>query len=145
VKTLCELLQEKASGVFALSGDADVERIGEIASGFDCAIVPVRGKIRNKQDFLSEMAGSLNFPDYFGHNWDAFEECISDTDQIPNQTLVLILNDVAAFAKNEPEEMKTAIDILRDAAEAWSGEGKTLVVLLTPTDVEEFGVQTIRA
>jgi RNAse (barnase) inhibitor barstar len=144
VKTLHELLQEKASGVFALSGEAEAEKIGEIASGFDCAIVPVIGKIKNKQDFLSEIADSLNFPDYFGHNWDAFEECISDPDRVPNQMLVLIFEDIAEFAEKEPEEFKTATDILRDAAEAWSGAGKSLVVLLTRRGIEEFGIHMIR-
>jgi hypothetical protein len=145
VKTLRELLREKASGVFRLTGEAGLEKINEVASGFDCSVFRAHGKtIENKRDFLAATATSLNFPEYFGHNWDAFEECISDPDLTPNQTLIVIFDDMTAFVKNEPDQFKTALDILRDAARAWSDAGKSLLVLVIHADVEELKMESIR-
>ena len=35
-------------------------------------------KITSKESFLKEIAEALEFPDYFGHNWDALEDCLKD-------------------------------------------------------------------
>ena len=35
-------------------------------------------KITSKESFLKEIAEALEFPDYFGHNWDALEDCLRD-------------------------------------------------------------------
>jgi RNAse (barnase) inhibitor barstar len=35
------------------------------------------------------LAGELNFPDYYGKNWDAFDECISDPEvNLPDRVRV---------------------------------------------------------
>ncbi|GAA3774285.1 barstar family protein [Streptomyces phyllanthi] len=39
----------------------------------------VRGsRCRTKQDLFTEWAAGLGFPDHFGHNWDAFHDCLRD-------------------------------------------------------------------
>lgn len=35
-------------------------------------------KITSKESFLKEIAEVLEFPSYFGHNWDALEDCLRD-------------------------------------------------------------------
>ncbi|MEH2414393.1 MAG: barstar family protein [Nostoc sp.] len=35
-------------------------------------------KINSKETFLSKAAEAMQFPTYFGVNWDAFDECITD-------------------------------------------------------------------
>ena len=35
-------------------------------------------KITSKESFLKEMAEALEFPSYFGHNFDALEDCLRD-------------------------------------------------------------------
>ena len=35
------------------------------------------------------LSAKLNFPDYYGHNWDAFDECIADPEiELPQRVLV---------------------------------------------------------
>ena len=33
----------------------------------------------NKDTLLTSMAKACDFPDYFGHNWDALWDCLTDT------------------------------------------------------------------
>ena len=33
----------------------------------------------NKDTLLTSIAKACNFPDYFGHNWDALWDCLTDT------------------------------------------------------------------
>lgn len=36
------------------------------------------GGIRSERQLFSYFAAELAFPDYFGHNWDALDECMRD-------------------------------------------------------------------
>lgn len=87
-------------------------------------------EIRDKQSFLQKMAEVMQFPDYFGYNWDALEECITDLDWCPAARYILIYDYPEAFSKVEPEEWKIAYDILRSAVEYWQGTDTPLEVLL---------------
>jgi RNAse (barnase) inhibitor barstar len=65
----------------------------------------------DKASFLAAAARDLEFPDYFGGNWDAFEECVRDfaADRKP----VLVVWTGAAAV---PEEVRdTAIEIFSAA------------------------------
>ena len=87
-------------------------------------------EIRDKQSFLQKMAEVMQFPDYFGYNWDALEECITDLDWYPAARYILIYDYPESFAKAEPKQWKIAYDILRSAVEYWQGMDTPLEVLL---------------
>jgi len=87
-------------------------------------------EILDKQSFLRKVAEVMRFPDYFGYNWDALEECITDLDWCPAARYILIYDYPEVFSKVEPEEWKMANDILRSAVEYWQGTDTPLEVLL---------------
>ena len=66
-------------------------------------------------DLFTGLAKALDFPDYFGRNWDAVEECLRDIDAEPT---ILLVNDAAARWQEEPQSMSTLVDVwLSTAAE----------------------------
>ena len=87
-------------------------------------------EIRDKQSFLQKVAEVMRFPDCFGYNWDALEECITDLDWCPAARYILIYDYPEAFSKAEPEQWKIAYDILRSAVEYWQEIDIPLEVLL---------------
>jgi RNAse (barnase) inhibitor barstar len=72
---------------------------------------------------FTEFARALEFPDYFGHNWDALEECLTDLEWLPAKGYILLITDAALVLSNDEEEYETFLEILRDAGEAW-GNGQ---------------------
>ncbi|UBF24964.1 barstar family protein [Kovacikia minuta CCNUW1] len=86
-------------------------------------------RIANKSDFLQACAQVMHFPPYFGNNWDAFEECMTDPGIISINQLILLYNHPENFAQNEPNQWKTAVYILRTAIEYWSEKNVLMYVL----------------
>jgi RNAse (barnase) inhibitor barstar len=80
-------------------------------------------KCQTTAGLLTECARALDFPDYFGHNWDALEECLTDLEWLPAKGYILLITDAAQVLSNDETEYETFLEILRDAGEAW-GSGQ---------------------
>lgn len=80
--------------------------------------VEVPSGIRSKKELLRLLGASLNFPDYYGVNWDAFEECIRDLSWLPDGNVVIKHNDLPV--ENDEDSVQTYLAILRDAVAKWS-------------------------
>ena len=85
---------------------------------------------RDKNAFLKTIAKSLRFPDYFGHNWDAFYDCLIDLEHEKGEGILVLLREASGFARAEPEEFAAAVDTLQDAVEFWNDDGKMLLVIV---------------
>ncbi|MDH4185649.1 MAG: barstar family protein [Nitrospira sp.] len=84
----------------------------------------VRGaKCRTTDGLLTEFARALDFPDYFGHNWDALEECLADLEWLPAKGYVVLITDAIQVLPDDEDEYETFLEILSDAGEAW-GSGQ---------------------
>jgi hypothetical protein len=79
-------------------------------------------KMRTVNSLFDEFAAALQFPYYFGENWNAFDECLTDLAWLPGDVYILIItNSEATLATEEDEEqLVTLIDILQNAGEEWS-------------------------
>ncbi len=72
-------------------------------------VVPVG--ISSKAELFAFLARALPLPDYFGHNWDALEECLGDLES----EAALIHQDVPL--EGHPPEQRTYLEILAGAAQ----------------------------
>lgn len=63
----------------------------------------------DKSSLLSALAIALNFPDYFGHNWDAAWDLLADN-QVTALSLIIHAEDVVDLA-----DFKTFIELLAEA------------------------------
>ena len=92
-------------------------------TGFVLKIIKGR-HCKTPANLFAEFAQALRFPDYFGHNWDALEECLADLEWLPAKGYILLITDAEGVLPDHEEEYETFLEILRDAGEAW-GNGQT--------------------
>lgn len=114
----------------AAAAPDEVCRAGSEA-GWHCYVLDAR-TVRDKGSFLDACARAFGFPDWFGHNWDALEEALTDlADSAAGAPASIILYEGwAAFASAEPEQWRTALSILRATVERWRERSAPLYVLL---------------
>lgn len=89
--------------------------------------------IHDKAEFLSACARAMRFPGYFGRNWDAFEECITDLAWQPASGYLLLFESPYRFAFASPRDWQMALHILIEAAEYWRQKDRPFFVLLRRT------------
>lgn len=74
-------------------------------------IVHIDGRnLRNKAEFLTTVSKALNFPDYFGNNWDAFAECLDDLYWQNN--IALIIEHANELLIDAEEDRKILFEIV---------------------------------
>lgn len=76
-----------------------------------------------KAELLARFAQALRFPHWFGHNWDALSDCLTDLSWLPAQHYRLVLGEPQALRAAAPETLDTALEILTEAAEFWAHAG----------------------
>jgi RNAse (barnase) inhibitor barstar len=67
-----------------------------------------------------ELADALQFPEYFGHNWDALEECLADLEWLPAKGYVLLFTEAECILAGNEDDFATFLEVLNDAGEAWA-------------------------
>ncbi|MFI7675798.1 barstar family protein [Actinophytocola sp. NPDC049390] len=79
---------------------------------------------RTRAAFFAEAARVLDFPPYFGHNWDALVDCLRDAGAID----VVVSHAEELLADESPAQFATLLDIAASAAP----DGLTLTLVTNP-------------
>jgi RNAse (barnase) inhibitor barstar len=117
--------------------DDRVRGIESLASALNwpCYVVDLTDCV-DKPSLLQRIADTLLFPSWFGHNWDAFFDCLVDLASARRATgCVIILRNAAAMRDHAPEALDTALGILEDAAKVWERRGvamRTFIDVVLP-------------
>jgi RNAse (barnase) inhibitor barstar len=91
-------------------------------------------EIASPAALLAAFAESLQFPDYFGRNLDALNDCLSDLDIPDDGGLVLILQDYDAFSRRFPSLAHQILDICASNSRIFLLTGKRFVILMSSRD-----------
>jgi len=88
------------------------------------AIRVVRGeKMKTRAGLFDEFAAALQFPDYFGENWAALDECLSDLEWMPSEGYaVLMSNSLSVLSEEDPEDRAILPRLLARVCKFWATE-----------------------
>ena len=66
---------------------------------------------------LTELGRVLNFPTWYGINFDALNDCLTDPDWQPAPGHLVFIDGIAALHQGDPKGFFTLIEVLQAAAE----------------------------
>ena len=75
---------------------------------------------QTKEMLLRELAKVMCLPDYFGHNWDALSDILTDADFFDVPGVLVLVRNEAAFSKAQPADFTVFYEILTEAAHFWA-------------------------
>ena len=118
-KLLERLKDPSRSGAYRVSGDAEVQEV----LGDGLKRISLRG-VTTKSALLERMAQSLGFPQWFGGNWDALEDCLTEREGY------LLFSDYEAVPA---DDLGVLLDVLASVGEFWADQGRPFfAVFLDP-------------
>lgn len=94
-------------------------------------------KTKGKEQLLRQLSIQLNFPEYFGSNWDALLDCLSDFHWI-NQTKIVIVHDEVPVLNDN--DLRIYFDLISEAILSWRKykDGKEhLLEIVFPLEAKE--------
>lgn len=114
----------------------------------------MRGQEMHDSDgVFTQFYETLRLPDYFGWNWNALRDCLTDLRWHSAKHFLVTLDDAHATLSGNPEEREILFHILNDTANFWAGKpelpGQEKVtfqaVLLCPPETQGEMLREVRA
>lgn len=94
----------------------------QLMSDYEKAVIRmIRGKKSTTvPDFFNEVGAALQFPYYFGENWDSFDECITDLSWIDGDAYLLMVSQANLLLQDAAQkDFQILMQVLSDAHETW--------------------------
>lgn len=121
---LANRLQDvKESGLYMVTCELDDVRKAAKDAGYVLFDIDLTG-IHSKSEFLATIAEKIDAPEWFGKNWDALADALSDLSwkNAPGYVMLLVnSNENFNLLANDHD---VARDILETTAEYWKSQGK---------------------
>jgi RNAse (barnase) inhibitor barstar len=87
--------------------------------------------VRDRPEVFRRCVEEFALPSYFGHTWDALQDCLKDLSWAPaNCGYLVILDHWEDLAGADPAVYRTLLDIFETAVGFWRGTPTPMVVLL---------------
>ena len=112
-KLLERMKDASRSGVYRVSADAPV--LDALREG---GLAPLKISLEGaatKDELLQRIAHALQFPEWFGGNWDALEDCLTE---VQGYLLFYGYQGLAA------DDLGVLLDVLASNAEFWAEQGE---------------------
>ena len=120
---------ERASVQEVGAGDVDGALATATRLGFRTWTLRLDG-LRGADALHAVLARTLDFPDWYGANWDGLLDCLRDLSWAPSPGYVLVVRGLADLQAAAPDEAATFVSVLDDASAAWAAEGRPFWSLL---------------
>ncbi len=121
-KLLARLQDASRSGAYRAPRTDEILDLPRDA-GFDVARVDL-ASAADKDALLARFASALAFPHWFGGNWDALEDCLTDLAWRAGERRVLLIEGFDWLRARHPDDFGVLLDILATVAQYWKERGR---------------------
>jgi hypothetical protein len=90
--------------------------------------------LRNEKMLFDSLSKELQFPDYFGHNWNALWDCLCDLSWIEQRRVIILHQDLPPLVR---EALSIYLSILSDWVRVWEPRDAHEGVAAFPTAARE--------
>ncbi|PZQ18768.1 MAG: barnase inhibitor [Rhodanobacter denitrificans] len=143
MSTTRENLDDLARAGLHLITEDEVEALirAARAAAFEVRRIDLRGCV-GKAAWLERIAGVMDFPETFGHNWDALEDSLRDLSWLPASGYAVFVRGDAP--RRVGRIWDTLLDVLESAAMDWTSRGVPFWVFVTVPPDDGEGVRPVR-
>ena len=114
------LADHTASGAYYVDAGGR-EALADAAERLEFAFVRIDlHGCADKEAVLERMAQALDFPEWFGRNWDALTDCLSDLSWLPAPGYVLLLDHTHDWKQADPVGFDVLLEIGNEVAARWA-------------------------
>lgn len=106
---------------FASSNEVDGIKQELTSRGFSLLECDLSG-VTSDISLFENIDNTMHFPDYFGNNWDALDECLTDLGWLPANGYVLFVFGASEFWRNSSLVAGKLVMSWLAAAEEWAAE-----------------------
>jgi RNAse (barnase) inhibitor barstar len=108
IKEIERLKQDKGTKVYVLDGN----------------------RIVDSTSLFQEFATAMQFPEYFGHNWDALKDCLTELDGHEVDRYIITIDKLDRFINNDPSQWTNFLDVCKSVVEYWQDTETPVYILL---------------
>jgi Barstar (barnase inhibitor) len=96
----------------------------DIAAENAIRLVQIEGtKIEDEQGLMTALSEGFEFPDYFGGNWDALDECLRDLAWLKAKGYAVVIEKAEAFWRADTDLAGKLVSTWTSCAERWLQDG----------------------
>lgn len=107
-----------AGAYFVDSRDVGAMTAAAASLDFTVARIDLAGCV-DKEGSLARIGETLQFPDWFGANWDALADCLGDLSWLPGPGYLVVLDNSGQWQTASRDGFDTLLAILNEVSTDW--------------------------
>ena len=85
----------------------------------------------DRDSLLNALGATLAFPDYYGRNWDAAWDCLTELDW-PSAQLLVVHLPIPTGTALVAADLEVFLELMADVCRHWADRGRALCLLVEP-------------
>ncbi|MGC5033917.1 barstar family protein [Micromonospora sp. DT229] len=104
-----------------LSDSTDLDSLRRSVPASGGVVVELDGGLmRTAKAFFAEFFREFRFPEYFGWNWAAFAECITELPGCPAHAYLLVIEQANLLLVDSPADREIFFRLIKDVSSEWA-------------------------
>lgn len=116
-----ESLSSNARPWLHVTTDLDMRAAADRVISRGGKVVYLEGRnLASVGELFDSYASAFEFPDYFGRNWNAFDECITTLSEVPAPAYLTVISGADDVLIEDPADLSVFLRLVDEAGRTWS-------------------------